>query len=184
MLETNRRELLHALYTSEVPVIDILSTIDEETFTYVREAIMYLQAAGCPPLQVTISSSGGSVPAGLAIYDILRLYSGNTTALVLGQACSMASIILQACKTRLCAKHAQILVHEVRAETVAYSLLSSSSKANQRLVGHLRSTQDCVYGILAERTGKSLAQITRLCKKDKHLTAEEALKFGLIDQIV
>lgn len=183
MLETNRRELLHALYTSEVPVIDILSTIDEETFTYVREAIMYLQAAGCPPLQVTISSSGGSVGAGLAIYDLLRLYSGNTTALVLGQCCSMAAVVLQACKTRLCAKHAHVLVHEVRAETVAVSLLSSS-KANQRLVEGLKSSQEYIYSILSERTGKTLVQIARLCKKDKYLTAEEALKFGLIDQIV
>jgi ATP-dependent Clp protease, protease subunit len=184
MLETNRKELLHALYTSETPVIDILSTIDEETFTYVREAIMYLQAVGCPPLQVTISSSGGAVHAGLGIYDLLRLYSGKTTALVLGQACSMASIILQACKVRLCAKHAYVLVHEVRAETVAFSLLASSSKANQRLVDGLKSSQDCIYSILAERTGKSLTQIGRLCKQDKALTAEEALKFGLIDQIV
>ena len=184
MLESNRKELLHALYTSEVPVIDILSTIDEETFTYVREAVMYLQAVGCPPLQVTISSSGGSVGAGLAIYDILRLYSGKTTALVLGQACSMAAVILQGCKERLCAKYAQILVHEVRAETVAFSLLASSSKANQRLVDGLKSSQDCVYSILAERTGKTLTQVSRLCKKDKYLTAEEALKFGLIDRIV
>lgn len=183
MLETSRRELLYALYTSERPVIDILSSIDDETYTYVRDAVMYLKAAGCPPVEVSISSGGGSVGAGLAIYDILRLYPGQTTGIVYGQSCSMASVVLQACKTRMCAKHAHVLVHEVRAETVPVSLFNSTKKKDL-LVAGLQTSQDNIYRILSERTGKSLTQISRLCKKDQYLTAEEALKFGLIDQIV
>ena len=69
--------------------VDVVGDIDGEMAFYVRKAIMRLMVKGCPPIEIYISSNGGSVDYGLDIYDMFKLYKGEKTGIVIGIASSM-----------------------------------------------------------------------------------------------
>ncbi len=167
-------------------IIDIVGFIDEDMAMYVRAAIMTLIAEGSPNIAVTISSSGGRVDWGLDIYDMLRLYAGKKTARVLGGADSMAAVVLQACDWRECARHSEVTIHYTStSDPISLSVLQKpKSKKYQEAVDCLKKGNARTVEIIRQRTGKSLGEILRVYGKNKRMTAEEAIEFGLIDEII
>ena len=171
------------LLECETPTIDIVGEVNNKMFQYVRTAVMYLRSKGNPDIDVVITSPGGSVEAGLDIYDLLRLYKGNTVATVHDMAASMGALILQACDERRCAIHSGILIHHILTDKVSLDVLRSEKRL-KKMIDSMEEKQARKYQVLAERTGKSVSNIRRECAKNKTMTAEEALKFGLIDSII
>lgn len=164
-------------------IIDLAGDVDQDMFTYAREAIMRLIAQDAPEIEIVISSKGGDCEIGLHIYDIIKSYSGNTFGTVLGFANSMATIILQACDVRQATKHAIFLLHNPHLRRVDWDELNNENllkKRRQELVKH-RSQMIDIY---LAKTGRTHKQIEATLKKDQYMTAEEALKFGLIDCII
>lgn len=189
-LVSNQENRTYRLTESEMakldaskPFIDIYGAIDEESYSYVRAAIVYLQSKNSPPIEVIISSGGGKVHYGLLIYDLLLKYDGKKVGVVYEMAASMAAIILQACDVRTCTKHSQVLIHHVSSNEVSLDELRSPKRL-EKLRQDMERDQDLLYAILAEKTGQSIPVIRRECAKDRPLKAEEARKFGLIDAIV
>ncbi len=169
----------------EQKVIDLQGQFDDEMFQYVRDALLLLSVKGNPAIRVQISSGGGDATVGLVIYDMLRHYQGETTGVVVGFAKSAAVLVLQACTTRLCTQNSFLLVHEVYRDRVFLNEMENDKK-RAKMVAAAKRKQTRIYLILEKRTGKSRERIAALCRKgntDKVLTAEEALKFGLIDKI-
>ncbi len=181
VLEMN--ELRNSLL--EQNIINIDSWIDLTVEPYVHSATLRLQVKKCPDVQVLISSDGGSEMMGLHIYDLLRLYPGKEVGKVLTYARSIAAIILQACDQRICARHARIRIHNVRArgEVLSFDRMRSSKEV-AKLLAELEKGQVLVDDILMKRTGQSLKEIRRVCKRDRDMTAQEAKDFGLIDEII
>ena len=172
-----------ALLKMASPIIDIVGDVNLEMMLYVRSAIIYLRSRGSPEVQVMISSPGGGVDSGLVIYDLLRLYPGKKIATVYDTAASMGALILQACDVRNCTRHSDVLIHHINRGRVTLDVLRSTAKA-AKLREDMERDQARLYVILSSKTGKPVSAIRRECAKDKPMSAEEALKFGLIDAIV
>jgi len=178
-LKTVREDLLKL----EKPEILIMGEITATTYEYVALSLAYLRSRNSPPLKVVIDSGGGEVDPGLDIYDLIRLYEGETTALVNREAGSMAAVVLQACNKRHCAVQAGVLIHHISRKRVSLDVLTNKKKY-ETLVKNMRKGQDRIYKILCEKTKKPLREIIRECKKDRFMPSSEAKAFGLIDEIV
>ena len=172
-----------ALLRGDEPIIDIVGDVESPMFAYVRSAVMFLRSRNAPDVQVFITSPGGNVDVGLDVYDLLRLYPGKKTATVYDKAASMGAMILQACDVRRSAKHSHILIHHISRGFISLDVLRSKKKSAEWRED-MEKSQKRLYDILSERTGKTVSQIRAACAKDEFMTAQEALEFGLIDEIV
>lgn len=177
----NLSEVQHALLKENI--IDIVGEVDMNAFFYVREALLRLRAKGSPPIEVLISSNGGQVSWGLHIYDALRLYAGVKTGTVSAAAMSMATVILQACELRRCYRHSYLRIHHIKRNDMSLDVFQDSKKLKEEIDG-LRQRQERIYKIFIARTGQEKEKIKKTCARDKDMTTEEALKFGLIDEII
>ena len=133
------------------------------------------------PIQVVFNSPGGSVTAGLALYDYIQVIRQNGTKVdthSIGWAASMGGILLQAGEERSMGDHAYMLIHEITSGAIGNaSELEDELKFVKRL-------QDRLLGILSSRATLTKRQIERKWKrKDWWLDAQEALEFGFIDSI-
>jgi ATP-dependent Clp protease protease subunit len=166
----------------EKNVIFISGEIVGDMVAYVRDSIGELICRGSPDVYLVICSSGGSVRAGLDIYDILNLYSGKKTALVSNYAKSMAAVILQVCEHRMATLHTRIMIHHIGSDDVSLDTLRDKDRLTKFIDGMERN-QEHLYRILSERTGKDGATIRDECAKEREMSADEAKSFGLIDEI-
>ena len=127
-----------------------------------------------------INSPGGSISAGLAIYDTMNFIKPDVSTICMGTAASMGAFLLTAGAKgkRFCLPNAEVMIHQ--------PLGASQGQATdiQIQAQHILRTKDRLYRILSERTGKSQDEIFAACERDNWLTAEEALSFGLIDRII
>jgi ATP-dependent Clp protease protease subunit len=163
-------------------IIDLGGEVDQDMATYVRVAIAYLVSADAPEICVKISSNGGDIPPGLNIYDELRLYPGRITGVVSLTADSMAAIILQACDHRQCMKHSTVTIHNMWRKLPIDKIRNQS--VLEKELADMEKWQLRINMIYVERTKRTLRAIMRQSDKDKPMTAEEALKFHLIDEII
>jgi len=165
-------------------IIDIATdNIDGEAAIYVRQSLHILTTMDTPDITLIITSDGGEVEAGLAIYDMIRLYPGKVTGRVVGYARSMAVIILQACDVRECTQHSLIKIHNILRDKVSLSSLRSKHKLD-KLYKDMECRQASLYRVLSQRSGQSISSVRKACGKEENWTAAEALRFGLIDKIV
>ena len=156
--------------------------VDQENVDPFIKTLNSLEKNGSPLLEIKITSYGGSVSHGLALYDAIRLYPGHTRAIVIGTAASMAAVFLQAFDERWAATHAEITVHNI-SNTFSLDVLRNDTQQQQK-IHELEVSQDLIYAILAKRTNLTLKAVKKLCKEDRAQNAEEALAIGLIDKIV
>jgi ATP-dependent Clp protease, protease subunit len=167
----------------EQGIIDLSGDVDDEMADYVREALTILKAKGSPDITVEITSDGGDTDAGLNITDMLRLYSGKKSGKIIGFAHSMAAVILQVCDERLCARHATVMIHHLYHDEVSLDTMKSESRLKET-IADMEKTQNRIYAIICDRTGKDRKTIRKKCKEERDMNAEEALNFGLIDKII
>lgn len=163
-------------------IIAIGGEVDPDMAMYIREALLRFISKGSPAIKVLITSGGGSVAIGLDIYDLLRDYSGEKTAVVQGHAYSIAAVILQACEKRVAMSHSHILIHHISRKEVGLDTLREEVKIIE-VREEMEDIQKKIYKILSEKTGHTVQEINEECIKDRLMNAEEALKFGLIDEI-
>jgi len=164
-------------------LVVLKGNVNEEMAGYVRDCLLQLAARDNPPITVHITSGGGSVSVGLIIHDLLRLYPGKKTGVVIGRAESMAAIILQVCDLRQCTRNSFVLVHNMRTNNVEMDDLVDERKLKE-LKHEVITDQNKLYCILEGRTKKTRQVIAAACKEDCEMSAEEALDFGLIDEII
>jgi ATP-dependent Clp protease protease subunit len=162
--------------------IAITDEITLSTFFYVREVIATKMTEGFPELTFHISCSGGLVSAGLDIYDLIRFYEGPTVGVVHSIAASMGAVVLQACDWRVATPHSDILIHNLNTQGISLDIMRNEIEMS-KLVRELEDNQEMVYDILIGRTGRSRDEIMTISALDLKMNVEEALAFGLIDQI-
>lgn len=169
----------------EKGIIDLQGDVDDNMFLYVRECLAQLSLAENPPIHIVITSDGGSAVSGLLTYDLLCLYPGQKTGTVIGFARSAAVTILQACDKRESTRNSLIRIHnpKINPERIGMDDIDDKEKW-EKFVARLRAVHEQFYLIWEEKTKKPQSAIAALCKEDRDLSAQEALDFGLIDEII
>ncbi len=164
-------------------IIFLGSTIDDHVASVVIAQLLFL-AAEDPDKDISlyINSPGGSVSAGLAIYDTMRYIKPDVSTICVGLAASMGAVLLAAGAEgkRYALPHSKILIHQ---PWVSGGL---SGQTTDILIQakELAKTRDTLYEILSQHTGKSLEQIAADCERDYYLTPTEAKDYKLIDDIL
>ncbi|PFG16067.1 ATP-dependent Clp protease protease subunit [Propionicimonas paludicola] len=133
------------------------------------------------PISIYLNSPGGSFTALTAIYDTMRYIKPDVQTVCLGQAASAAAVLLAAGTKgkRLALPNSRILIHQPATEG-GYGQ-SSDLEIQAREILRIRSLME---GMLAESTGQSVEKISRDIERDKYLTAEEAVEYGIVDDIL
>lgn len=159
------------------------SSVSSESAEEVIRKIWYLALVDSNrPILLIINSPGGSVDAGLAIWDQIQMSAVPVTTLVTGLAASMGSILsLVASKgRRLATPHARIMIHQPSIHGVIEGQATDLDIQAREIV----KTRNRLIEIYVEKTGKSFEEIEQALDRDYWMSAEEARDFGLIDQIV
>ena len=176
--------------TARIPIADIMfqrreiwltGEITSEVADAVIAQILHLDAED-PDAEITlyIDSPGGSVTAGLAIYDVMQAVTANIRTVCVGTAASMAAVLFAAGDRREILRHGEVMIHDpLVSGGISGSALTVQEKSNR-----LMAKRKVLSGILAEPTGKSVKQIYKVTAKDTYFGAEEAVAFGLADSIV
>jgi ATP-dependent Clp protease, protease subunit len=131
-------------------------------------------------ISLYINSPGGSVTAGLAIYDTMRLIPNDVSTLALGLAGSMAQFLLCAGSRgkRFSLPHAQILMHQGSAG------FGGTAADVEIYAAQLERTTELMLSLTAEHTGQSIERVRADSMRDRWFSPEEALEYGMIDQVV
>lgn len=127
-----------------------------------------------------IDSPGGSVGAGLAVYDVMQAAPCKIRTVCVGTAASMAAVVFASGDTREILRHGEVMIHD----PLVNGGISGSALAVQDKSARLMQMRKTLCGILAAHTGKSLKQIYKATSKDTFFSAEEAVSFGLADRII
>ncbi len=127
-----------------------------------------------------INSPGGSVTAGLAIYDTMQYIKSDVTTICVGIAASMAAVLLAsgARGKRLSLPNSEVMIHQVMGGAEGQA---SDIKIRAE---HILKTKERLNNILAKHTGQKVAKIDKDTDRDRFMSAEEAKKYGLIDKII
>lgn len=131
------------------------------------------------PAQILLNTPGGSVVDGLAIHDLLSALDNHLTIRVVGEACSMGAVILQAADHRAMAKHAVLMLHDGSQETGEMTVRDLEKYTAAR-----KKDRAMFYRIFADRTGKPAKHFRTRMANDWYLYAKEALTEGLVDEIL
>ena len=157
--------------------------VNDKTARDITEKFLFLEAeAPGEPITFYLNTPGGSVTAGMAAYDTMKLITSPITVVVTGMAASMGSILLCGGKKgqRLIYPHARVLIHQplISGRFFAPAVdINIQAKEMERL-------RDELNHILATASGQPLARIQQDTDRDFYLTAKEAIEYGLVDRIV
>ena len=145
------------------------------------QMMLYLSRTN-EPIHIYINSSGGNVNAGLAIYDMLQSCKNELRMYCVGQASSMAAVLLAAGQKgrRFILPHSRVMIHEV----LLSGGIGGSATSISRISDSITETRDIVNGILAKHTEKTLEEISRATSFDNTMNAEQAVDFGICDEII
>ena len=162
-------------------IIFLSDEVNDLTSSLIVAQMLYLESVD-PDKDISfyINSPGGSVTAGMAIYDTMQFVKCDVTTICIGMAASMGAFLLAAGTKgkRLALPHSEIMIHQPSGGAQGQC---SDIKIRADL---LLRTRDTLNRILAERTGKPVEVIERDTERDNYMTAEQALEYGLIDRII
>ncbi|HSD64758.1 MAG TPA: ATP-dependent Clp endopeptidase proteolytic subunit ClpP [Ignavibacteriaceae bacterium] len=163
-------------------IIFIGTAIDDHIASLVIAQLIFLEAEDSEKdINLYVNSPGGSVTAGLAIYDTMKYVKPDVSTICVGMAASMGAILLAggSAGKRTALPNAKIMIHQPWVGGLQGQTSDIEIHAKEML-----KTRDTLYKILAEHTGKSVEQITKDCDRDYFLSAQEAKDYKLIDNII
>ena len=163
-------------------IIFIGMPIDDHVASLTIAQLIFLEAEDSEKdINIYINSPGGSVTAGLAIYDTMRYIKPAISTICVGMAASMGAILLSGgtAGKRSALPHSKIMIHQPWIGGLQGQTTDIEIHAKEML-----KTRDTLYKILSKHTGKSLEQITKDCDRDYFLTSEEAKLYSLIDNVL
>ncbi len=162
-------------------IVMLSEEVNDTTASLIVAQMLYLEAQDPDKdIQFYINSPGGSVTAGMAIYDTMNYVKCDVSTICVGLAASMGAFLLAAGAKgkRLALPNAEIMIHQPSAGTQGQITdMAIHLKRLEIIKGRMNK-------ILSENTGKSLEVVTADCERDNFMSAEEAVEYGLIDKIV
>ncbi|UYO35238.1 ATP-dependent Clp endopeptidase proteolytic subunit ClpP [Bacillus zhangzhouensis] len=181
--QTNRGERAYDIYSRLLKdrIIMLGSAIDDNVANSIVSQLLFLEAEDPEKdISIYINSPGGSITAGMAIYDTMQFIKPKVSTICIGMAASMGAFLLAAGEKgkRYALPNSEVMIHQplggaqgqaTEIEIAAKRILSLRDKLNQ---------------VLAERTGQPIEVIERDTDRDNFKTADEALQYGLIDKVL
>lgn len=155
--------------------------ISDDVANIIQAQLLFLDSTDSKSdIQLYINSPGGSVYAGLGIYDTMQLVQSDVATICTGLAASMASVLLTAgtAGKRSALPHSRVMIHQPLGGAEGQA---SDIEITAREIIKLKKE---LYEIISNHSGKSLAQIEKDADRDYWMTAQEALKYGMIDEIL
>lgn len=162
-------------------IIFLGDAIDDHVANIVIAQLLFLDSEDPKKdIKLYINSPGGSVTAGMAIYDTMQFVKADVSTICVGIAASMGSFLLAAGKKgkRFSLPNSEVLIHQVMGGAQGQA---SDVKIHAE---HMLKIRDRLNTLLAKHTGQSVKTIERDTDRDNFMTAEEAKKYGLIDQVI
>lgn len=181
--QTSRGERSYDIYSRLLKdrIIILGEAIDDHVANTIIAQFLFLEAEDpTKDIHLYVNSPGGQVTAGLAIYDTIRYIKSQVSTLCLGQASSMAALLLAAGEPgmRFSLPHSRILIHQPMG---GFQGQASDIDIHAKEILRLREELNV---ILAEHTGQSVKKVTADTERDFFMTGEEARQYGIVDKVI
>lgn len=180
--KTDKGERSYDIYSRllEDRIVFISGEITDDTANTVVAQLIYLEAKdSSKDISLYINSPGGSVTAGMAIYDTMNYIKCDVNTICVGMAASMGAFLLSsgAKGKRYALPNSEVMIHQ--------PLGGASGQATDIVItaNHIQKIKEKLTKILAENSGKPYEQVAQDCERDNYMSAQEALEYGLIDKI-
>lgn len=182
--QTNRGERAYDIYSRLLrdSIIFIGTPIDDNVANLVTAQLLFLEAEDPErDISLYINSPGGSITAGLAVYDTIQFIRNDVTTICIGQAASMAAVLLAAGspKKRFALPHARILIHQPWMSGLQGQATDIDIQARELL-----RIRTILNKILASHTQQQLERIEKDVERDYIMTAAAAKEYGIIDEVI
>ena len=181
--QTGRTERSYDIYSRLLKdrVIFLTGPIDDAVSSLVTAQLLFLEAESPKkPISLYINSPGGSVTAGLAIYDTMNYVSCKVSTICIGQAASMGSLLLSAGEkgNRYALPHSRIMLHQ---PSGGFRGQATDIEIHANEILDLKERLNKIY---VKSTGKTLDVISRTMERDFFMSAEAAMEFGIVDKVI
>lgn len=179
--QSSRGERAYDIYSRLLKerIIFLLGPVEDNMANLIVAQMLFLQSEDKEkPINLYINSPGGSVTAGFSIYDTMKFVSCPIHTLCMGQAASMGAFLLSSGDKRRALPNSRIMIHQPSGG-------SQGQATDMRIrMKEMDTIEKMLNKVLAENTGKTVEEIEVATNRDNFMGVEEALKFGLIDEIV
>ncbi|MDR0550178.1 MAG: ATP-dependent Clp endopeptidase proteolytic subunit ClpP [Deltaproteobacteria bacterium] len=181
--QSNRGERAYDIYSRLLKdrIVLLGTPVDDQVANLICAQLIFLEAEEPDrDIHMYINSPGGSVSAGLAIYDTMRFIRSDVSTLCLGQAASMGALLLTAGAKgkRGALPHSRIMIHQ---PSGGFHGQASDVEIQSR---EMRRTREALNRVLAEHTGQDIEKIGRDTERDYFMDPVEAMEYGLIDRVM
>jgi len=182
--QTNRGERAYDIYSRLLKdsIIFLGTPIDDNVANVVTAQLLFLEAEDPDKdIHVYINSPGGSISAGMAIYDTMQYIRPNVSTICIGQAASMGALLLAAGTPgkRFALPNSRILIHQPSMSGLAGQATDIDIHAKEIL-----RLREAMNTILAKHTGQNLERIEKDVERDYIMTADQAKEYGVVDQVI
>ncbi|MFV0345433.1 MAG: ATP-dependent Clp endopeptidase proteolytic subunit ClpP [Bacteroidales bacterium] len=162
-------------------IIFLGTPIDDYIANVIQAQLLFLDSADPnKDIQIYVNSPGGSVYAGLGIYDTMQYISSDVATICTGMAASMGAVLLTAGEKgkRTALKHSRVMIHQPMGGAQGQA---SDIEITAREIGKLKTE---LYQIISNHSGKTVKQVEKDADRDYWMTSEEAMKYGMIDKVL
>lgn len=162
-------------------VIFMVGQVEDYMANLIVAQLLFLEAENPEKdIHLYINSPGGSVTAGMSIYDTMQFIKPNVSTICIGQACSMGALLLAggAAGKRYCLPHSRVMIHQPLG---GFQGQASDIEIHAR---EILSIRERLNNVLAHHTGQPLDVIARDTDRDNFMSGDDAVKYGLIDQVL
>ena len=180
--KTNNSERAYDIYSRLLKdrIIILTGEINDNNANIVVAQLLYLDSLNHDDISLYINSPGGSITSGMAIYDTMNFIKSEVSTICIGMAASMGAFLLSSGKKgkRYCLPNSEVMIHQ--------PLGGASGQATEIKIAaeHILKIKDKLNTILASNTNKDIKTIENDTERDNYLSAQEALKYGIIDKIL
>lgn len=159
-------------------IILLTGEITDSMADIVISQLLYLDSVNSEPIHMYINSPGGSVTAGLAILDVMKIIKSEVYTYCIGLAASMGAVLLSAGDKRYIVPHAEVMIHQ--------PLGGAQGQATELEITakHILNTKNVLNKILAENCRKTIEEVAKDTERDNWKSASEAVDYGLVDKIL
>ena len=181
--QSGRGERAYDIYSRLLKerIVFLVGPVDDATANLIVAQMLFLESEN-PDKEVNfyINSPGGSISAGMAIYDTMQFIKCDVSTMCVGMAASMGAFLLAAGAKgkRFCLPNSTVLIHQPMG---GFQGQASDIAIHAKFILSLRARFN---GLFAQHTGKSVEQIEKDTDRDNFLTAEDALAYGLVDKVL
>jgi len=182
--QTSKGERSYDIYSRLLRdrVILLEGEVHDQMANLIVAQLLFLESEGEKDISMYINSPGGSVTAGMAIYDAMQFIKPDVQTIVMGQACSMGSLLAQAGSPgkRMMLPNARHMIHQPSGGARG---MQSDIEISYKEITYLKKRLTDIY-VKHNSAGKTYEEFERDMDRDKFMSAEEALAYGLIDKII